>query len=322
MNLSEKLSAINSRGGPESGLLLRVTGTDAMAFLQGQCTQDLRTVPVGGATRTLWLSLKGKVMAETLALHVAENDWWLWSPHGDGASLKQRLEDFIIADDVTVADLHASQGWKRHTLTGASATRWLAMNLDGNPPPAVDTWKRFAGGILICGRRNQPGIWDWLRPDNPSAPSLTPPPEACPSEDALKLGRVRAGIPAIPDEFGPNDLPQEAGLEAVAISFNKGCYLGQEVMARLHAMGRVRRALRTVEGDGVPPATPATLWTTAIDAQATTPAAGGRKLGELRAALADPDRPGGWIGLALVQLQESPPPAMLEDGRVVTVLRG
>jgi hypothetical protein len=94
-------------------------------------------------------------------------------------------------------------------------------------------------------------------------------------------------VPAIPAEFGPGDLPQEAGLETVAISFTKGCYLGQEVMARLQAMGQVRRRLVRVAGLGLAPAAGVELL------QA------GRRVGELRAA----EHYGtGWLGLAMVNL--------------------
>jgi hypothetical protein len=95
-------------------------------------------------------------------------------------------------------------------------------------------------------------------------------------------------VPAIPGEFGPQDLPQEAGLETSAISFTKGCYLGQEVMARLHAMGQVRRRLVRVGGPGPAPARNVELRQNE------------KRVGELRAA-AD-DGQGGWLGLAMLNL--------------------
>ena len=61
--------------------------------------------------------------------------------------------------------------------------------------------------------------------------------------NALALARIESGMPAIPIEMGPTELPQECGLEDGAVDFDKGCYLGQEVMARIHAMGQVQRVL-------------------------------------------------------------------------------
>ena len=92
----------------------------------------------------------------------------------------------------------------------------------------------------------------------------------------------------------PADLPQEAGLEGAAISFQKGCYLGQEVMARLKAMGQVRRQLWRVAGagDAVPP--PGALLRGAEE----------RPAGEIRGAVTD--GAGGWIGLAMISLLHAP----------------
>jgi folate-binding protein YgfZ len=73
--------------------------------------------------------------------------------------------------------------------------------------------------------------------------------EAVSAEELLAL-RIVAGIPAVPLDAGPGDLPQEAGLEHDGVSFEKGCYLGQEVMARLHSQGHVNRALWQVAWRG------------------------------------------------------------------------
>ncbi len=73
----------------------------------------------------------------------------------------------------------------------------------------------------------------------------------------MELMRIQADIAAVPRDIGPDDLPNEGGLEKIAISYTKGCYLGQEVMARLKSMGQVRRQLLRVTGTGAPPAVPA-----------------------------------------------------------------
>jgi hypothetical protein len=101
--------------------------------------------------------------------------------------------------------------------------------------------------------------------------------------------RIAAGIAAVGPEVGSGDLPHEAGLEAVAVSYTKGCYLGQEVMARLHAMGQVRRRLARVRvAAGAVPTVPAPLH------------AAGKVVGELRSAV--DDGAGGWSGLAMLTL--------------------
>jgi folate-binding protein YgfZ len=117
--------------------------------------------------------------------------------------------------------------------------------------------------------------------------------------------RIGAGIPAIPADLGSGDLPNEGALEDVALSYSKGCYLGQEVMARLKSMGQVRRRLWRVEGRGsAGPSQPAAVF------------AASRQVGELRSAV---PVAGGWIGLAMVTLMHVGPGAGLSlsaDGPV------
>jgi folate-binding protein YgfZ len=99
--------------------------------------------------------------------------------------------------------------------------------------------------------------------------------------------RILAAIPSVPGDIGPSDLPNEGGLDVDAISYSKGCYLGQEVMARIKSLGRVRRTLVRVAGTGAPPPLPAPLWQS------------GRKEGELRSAAVTGD---GYVGLALISV--------------------
>lgn len=268
---------------------LRVSGPDTATFLQGQCTQELRGLKPGQTVWALWLGIKGRVQAESLVLRGEGDVWWLWSAHSAGAALAARLEEFIIADDVVVENLGVDgAAWEQVTLAGAAAQAWLVERLGGGSLPVAGEWTALESGFLFPGRRGRESAWEWLRPVGG---------EPLPAElgelreEDLVRGRIAAGVPAIPGEFGPQDLPQEAGLEAVAISFTKGCYLGQEIMARLHAMGRVRRRLLRVAGEGAAPASGPGLF---------VPGAPDKSVGELRAAVDDGQ--GGWIGLAMVNL--------------------
>ncbi|MCU0792560.1 MAG: folate-binding protein [Opitutaceae bacterium] len=271
---------------------LKLSGVDAEGFIQGQCTQDVRRLVAGRTCWALWLTIKGRVLGETLVWREGAGEatvWWLWSAHTPGEALRQRLEEFIIADDVVVEDLSAAGGWEQVTLAGAAAQSWLRGRLGGIEPPAEGEWRALDDGYLFAGRRGQACIWEWLRPERgPLEPELAALGELR-AEDLVRA-RLAAGVPAIPGEFGAADLPQEAGLEEVALSFTKGCYLGQEVMARLHAMGRVRRRLVRVAGAGAAPSAGAGLHD----------AAEGKRVGELRAAVDDVR--GGWLGLAMVNL--------------------
>jgi folate-binding protein YgfZ len=255
-----------------------VSGPDAFSFLQGQNTQDLRPLRDGAAAAVygLWLTVKGKVVGDSFVLRgAAPDEFWIGSYFTPAAALLARLEAFLIADEVTLEDQTAA--WTGLSLLSAA----------NDVPPAGPDAFRFPG------RRIAAGNVEWVGRREVAAALPSP---AGRERDAaqMKLLRLDAGLPAIPEEFGPADLPQEAGLEDAAISFQKGCYLGQEVMARLKAMGQVRRQLWRVagEGDAVPP--PGASLRGAED----------RPAGEIRGAAAD--GAGRWIGLAMISLLQAP----------------
>ena len=127
----------------------------------------------------------------------------------------------------------------------------------------------------------------------------------------MERERIAAVIPAVPQDIGLEDLPNEGGLDAPGISYAKGCYLGQEIMARLKTRGQVRRRLIRVRGPGVPPPLPAALWQD------------GRAVGGLRSAA--PETSGAdFVGLALLTfagLRWDEPLALSPSGPPAIALR-
>jgi len=255
---------------------LRVAGEDAAGFLQGQFSNDLRPLGPPGprAVYGLWLSLKGKVLADSFVLRGgAANEFWIGSYFSAAALIRERLESHVIADDVVVEDRTA--GWAAVSVMGEGAAEFAAE-------------VARAGTLVFPGRRERSGNFECLfRVEEGEPKWLAGFGGRWLEADEVARRRVAAGIPAVPVDLGPADLPNEAGLEAEAISFTKGCYLGQEVMARLKAMGQVRRRLVRVQGLGVKlPALPASVFVA------------GRPVGELRSAVRD--GAGGWMGLAML----------------------
>ena len=259
--------------------LLRVAGSDALSFLQGQFTNDLRKPMASGAVYGLWLNQKGKVVADSFVLPAAEAEtYWVVSYFSPAAVIRERLEAFIIADDVTVAD--CTEEWEAVTIFGSS--------------PRDALFAAVPGSLVFTGRREREAHLEWVLPKNSLAQvterwagkrELT--------EAGVAQRRIEAGIPAVPADIGPGELPNEGGLEGEAISYTKGCYLGQEVMARLKSMGKVRRRLLRVQGPGCLPAElPVELYQ------------GDRKVGELRSAIATE---AGFAGLALLTLMNLQP---------------
>jgi folate-binding protein YgfZ len=253
--------------------LLRVSGADAAAFLQGQFSNDLGGIEPGGSVYGLWLDRKGRVIADSHVIRAGKDGgFWVASVLSPAAVVARRLGDFIIADDVEIEDTTA--GWRGLSLIGAGTGAWLKRD-----PRAA---------FFFPGRRAAAENWEWLHPagDSESAGAAASWARMAEPADVERL-RIAACIPAIPADIGPADLPNEGGLEVQAISYSKGCYLGQEVMARLKSTGRVRRALVRVRGGGAAPTLPAALWN------------GDRREGELRSAVSVAGGRG-YEGLALV----------------------
>jgi folate-binding protein YgfZ len=184
------------------------------------------------------------------------------------------LEAFVIADDVTIEDM----------TTAVSAVTLFGGETDAAlVPPDGDGW-------VFHGRRSREVSIEWVFPTSRrEAIQARLAGFRAISADEVARRRIEAGIPAVPADLGPGDLPNEGGLEADAISYTKGCYLGQEVMARLKTMGQVRRRLVRVAFAGEKtPALPTPVFL------------GARRVGELRSAA--PDGVGSFVGLAMVSL--------------------
>ncbi|MBI5688768.1 MAG: folate-binding protein [Verrucomicrobia bacterium] len=255
---------------------LRVHGADAASFLQGQFSNDLRLLERPGepAVYGLWLSTKGKVLADSFVVRGSGTDeYWVGSYFSRAEVVRSRLESFIVADEVVVED--ETSGWTAVTVWGPGVGQ--GENLARGGEAYLFPGRRGGGPSLECVFRRGSGV-------AAMAASL-----AGRRLAAEEVARARIGerIPAVPQEIGPGDLPAEGGLDADAVSFTKGCYLGQEVMARLRSMGQVRRRLVRVKGAGdVPAGLPAPLFLA------------GRQVGDLRSAVAG--NAGGWVGLAMV----------------------
>jgi hypothetical protein len=233
----------------------------------------LSTITPGKSVYGLWLDRKGRVIGDS---HVVQAEgaaeFWIISLSSPAAAIEPHLGGHIIADDVTIAD--ETDAWGGLSLIGAGTGAWLSSGA--------------RAGLVFPGRRTSGENWEWMFPGaarEEAAAAVSGARILNASE--IELMRIASAIPSVPGDIGPTDLPNEGGLDRDAISYSKGCYLGQEVMARIKSLGRVRRTLLRVRGSGPPPALPAGLWK------------GEKREGELRSAVADP---GGFAGLALVSV--------------------
>ncbi|MDQ8203367.1 hypothetical protein [Pelagicoccus sp. SDUM812003] len=227
--------------------VLEAKGPDARGFLQGQFSNDLGPARQGDCVYGLWLDRKGKIVADSFVLCRADDDFLLISYYSDERRIRQRLEDYLIMDDVELRGLSAQS--RGCSLWGERPVELLAKT--DAPPPEPGRWKAYGDVVAFWGRRGAAPVLEVLEfsrgmPENRIDDMVTNLSRVGAAALSLSdLGRlaIEGKVPRIGIAFGDTDLPQELGLHEDAVSFNKGCYLGQEVMARLHSMGRARKGL-------------------------------------------------------------------------------
>jgi folate-binding protein YgfZ len=276
---------IHSSSLQNSSAILRIRGHDAYTYLQGQFTQDLKG-PAGSVSYGLWLNQKGRVIADSHILRLGDNDFCVISFDSPAQVVRERLEAYLVADEVVIEN-------ELEELTGLAVwgegTGEAVTKLTGSRPLA-GRWSEKDGIRAFAGRRSAAENYELLMPSTRHG-------DFCGSLRAMGLKetdataaereRILGGLPAVPADIGLNDLPNEGGLDEAAISYTKGCYLGQEVMARLKNLGQIRRRLHVVQGSGEPPLSATALYQH------------GRKVGELRSSARDGS---GFVAMAMLSL--------------------
>ena len=212
--------------------VLRVHGPDAASYLQGQCTQDVETLGVGDSAESLLLSPRGKVEAYLRVTRVAEDAFVLDTEGGEGPAVRQRLQRFKLRVKAEIDGLD----WQCVAVRGPEAS-------SGMPSPAGPGSAASGPGVELALATiwGPPAGVDLLGP----APELPEGVVPC-DEAAWEAVRVESGIPRMGAELDERTIPAEVpGLLERCVSFTKGCYTGQELVARLDARGnRVARHLR------------------------------------------------------------------------------
>ena len=201
--------------------LVSFTGPDAVRFLNGQLTQDVRTVT--GQSRAAFSCVtdaKGRLQFRIVITAGDDGTIHAAVPPGHGHDLESRLTRYLIADDAEAT--MTPNAWEIHHFIG-----------DPPEPPA---------GVLArsIDRFGEPGCDWWV----PADIDITIPGnvETC-RGDALETLRITRAIPAWGREITEGMLPPEARLESTDISYQKGCYIGQEVISRIKSAGKVNRQL-------------------------------------------------------------------------------
>ena len=271
---------------------LRLTGADRVRFLNGQVSNDVRRATAAESIYTGVMTIKGKLCADAF-VH-ADGESLLVDAEPDvRESLAARLERYIIADDVQLEDATDELGLL-HLLDFAADTG--APHAEELPAVLHD----LAGDVraVRCRRLERPGL-DLFLPAARSAEVRARVHQAgftLLNEDGAESLRVSAGVPRWGAELDENTLPAEAGIEERAVSYTKGCYIGQEVVSRIKSVGHVNRALRGLRALDASPLYPGmNLFSAGEDG---LPDPGGKPVGRLTSA-ASASGHGGATYLAL-----------------------
>jgi folate-binding protein YgfZ len=223
---------------------IEVTGHDRATFLHNLCTNDIRKLDAGQGCEAFFTNVQGKVLAHAYVW--ARRESLVISTVADvGQKLLAHLDRYLIREQVELID--RSQQWAELLLGGAHAIATLArlgVEFEHNVGPPVDITRPTS--ILLSCRLDE---LDDVRPKLAGAGATR-----CGAE-ALEMARIEAGFPWYGQDISEDNLAPEVGRDKQAINYVKGCYLGQETIARIDALGHVNRLLvgLAFEGSDVPP---------------------------------------------------------------------
>lgn len=247
--------------------LVTVEGTDARGFLQGLISQDVDTLQSERASRSLLLSPQGKLRALLWAF-ASDDRVGLITEAGHGERVAADLAHYKIrVKAVITGPVPVSQ------VIGADSERY------GGVSAPLRTLERAF-------------VWESL----PDLPTL--------GLDAWELIRIEQGEPKMGVDVDERTIPQESGLVEEAVSFTKGCFLGQELVARIDSRGHVNRHLRGLELEQA----------VAVPARVTE---GGEEVGHLTSLAGLPN--GGYVGLAMLHRRVLPDTLVEVDNRTARV---
>lgn len=232
--------------------VLELRGADARRFLNSQVTCDVKSLADGAEAPGFFVGPKGKIEADVV-VQATGGAFRLILPAGQGGAIEARLRKYLIADRVEIAAL-ALAALEPH----GAGLPWRLYD--------AETFDALSAELAAAG-----------------TPIVGP--------EVAEQARILAGRPRFGVDFGTDNFPQETGRED-AISYTKGCYLGQEVVARIHYRGGVQRQLRGLR----------------LEARVAVPAAlrsDGQEVGRLT-SLAPWPQDGAWRGLGIVHKKAEP----------------
>lgn len=272
--------------------VVRVSGPDAVTYLQGQLSQDIAALAVSGCTWTFILQPQGKVDGWFRITRLADDVYLCDIDGGYGDSLIARLNRFKLRVQVSIEPLE----WECVAVRGVPAADIDGVAL-GAPVAAPVDWSGTVGVDLL-------------------GPAVALPAGVAEAgQAAYDAWRVAVGMPAMGRELDETTIPAEAGVVDISVSFTKGCYTGQELVARVDSRGnRTPRRLRRVVLDAAVPSgsRPGPDTAPTVDAGTPVRALDGREVGVITTAVEG-------VALAYIRREVEPPAGVTVAGFAATV---
>lgn len=272
---------------------IRITGSDRIDFLNRMLTQELKDLENGGLTSraSFWLNRKGRIDADVRVIGTPDAVFIDVDVHAKETFLKT-LDAYLFAEDCAMLDvtnefhrlkLAGPTSLDLLEIAAEGVTAGKAAHELGDRETCVIT---IAGAEVVVDRRDRLGVPEFglLMPVGETDAvvkrltevGMAPESDAIGEEEAgsrmkadespgsrirlrlagwhaFNIARIEAGIPMFFLDFGPDSLPGETGLIEERVSFTKGCYLGQEIVARMHSLGhpkQIVRAIKCTSGQG------------------------------------------------------------------------
>jgi folate-binding protein YgfZ len=280
---------------PDLGALL-VTGKDRITWLNGLVTCDLVKRAAGDACYGLVVVRSGKVLADVVVLLQPERAWLLL-PMSSRDVVRAHLDHHLVMEDADMAPDAPVEVWSLH---GPRAGEVLATACAAGAAGGMLDRTELGGAVLLFASDRADALRAVMTAAVASAGGVTG------DAGGWESLRIERNVPRFGVDFDDKTYPQEAALEKTAVSFDKGCYLGQEVVCMLEMRGHVKRKLvpLVLDGDAVP------------ERGAPVTDAAGAAVGEVTSAASSPTL-GRPVALAMLKRAQTAP-----GTRVVVAGRG
>lgn len=284
--------------------VIKLTGDDRSKFLHSFCTADITAMVAGQVREAFVLNGKGKTIGHLNVLNLPDC-LMLVGPGEQATGLMQHLDMYIIRDDVQLEDL--SDVTRSFLIAGRRSSERIAGLFDTSPADGTCQRGMLDGTAVAMAHAEFAGECYWLGVPTEMAAELGQRLEAagCGRVPAatFDMRRLEQGTPWFGHETTPENLPQELSRDDKTISFTKGCYLGQETVARIDSLGRVNKLLVALKFAATQPATGQELTQD------------GKTVGRVTSVAAVPGQ-AGWRALAFVKRELAQPGTQLGGGVV------